>query len=160
MVHVSLGSVSMEKVHYCERFIEFMIDLEVSWPSSVSTSASLGFSLYNKVSMKLKFICYRFHCEQLICIYLIFKCLFDLVMFLLLMLLLFFEWKLKEHFETLNRIKTFHYVYIKIDVYVCGGTCIHTLIYMHTQKIVPVMSRSFGEHVRLLSGDIRRTSSF
>ncbi len=35
MVHVALGSVSMEKVHYCERFIEFMIDLEVSLHSSI-----------------------------------------------------------------------------------------------------------------------------
>lgn len=26
-----IGSVSMEKVHYCERFIELMIDLEVRW---------------------------------------------------------------------------------------------------------------------------------
>lgn len=25
-----LGPISMDKVHYCERFIELMIDLEVS----------------------------------------------------------------------------------------------------------------------------------
>ncbi|XP_057199883.1 RNA helicase aquarius isoform X3 [Triplophysa rosa] len=29
----ALGSVSMEKVHYCERFIEFMIDLEALLPT-------------------------------------------------------------------------------------------------------------------------------
>uniref|UniRef100_A0A671N5H9 Aquarius intron-binding spliceosomal factor n=1 Tax=Sinocyclocheilus anshuiensis TaxID=1608454 RepID=A0A671N5H9_9TELE len=34
VVHVALGSVSMEKVHYCERF---MIDLEVSGHSSISS---------------------------------------------------------------------------------------------------------------------------
>lgn len=28
-----LGPISMEKVHYCERFIELMIDLEVRWLS-------------------------------------------------------------------------------------------------------------------------------
>lgn len=53
-VHVALGSVSMEKLHYCERFIEFMIDLEVSLHSSVCSDAAFGFSHYDKVSMKIQ----------------------------------------------------------------------------------------------------------
>uniref|UniRef100_A0A8C1CTE1 Uncharacterized protein n=1 Tax=Cyprinus carpio carpio TaxID=630221 RepID=A0A8C1CTE1_CYPCA len=47
------GSVSMEKVHCCERFIEFMIDLEVSCHSRFLRF--LIFSYYDKVSTKCKF---------------------------------------------------------------------------------------------------------
>lgn len=46
MVHVAPGSVSMEKVHYCERFIEFMIDLEVRFHTSIRSATLFHSSRY------------------------------------------------------------------------------------------------------------------
>lgn len=40
---LNLGPISMDKVHYCERFIELMLDLEVSFLIN-SASSQVYFS--------------------------------------------------------------------------------------------------------------------